>query len=65
MQIKEATQCTASAGIGPNMLLAKLATTRAKPDGIFRIRPGAEVDTWVTIPLLDFRRIFLLCPIVT
>ncbi len=30
-QIKAETGCTASAGIGPNMLLARLATKRAKP----------------------------------
>lgn len=47
LQIKAATHCTASVGIGPNMLLAKLATTHAKPDGVFRIRPGADVDMCV------------------
>lgn len=51
LQIQEATHCTASAGIGPNMLLAKLATTHAKPDGIFRIRPGIEADTCALIML--------------
>jgi nucleotidyltransferase/DNA polymerase involved in DNA repair len=29
------TGCTASAGVGPNMLLARLATKRAKPNGQF------------------------------
>ena len=34
---------TLSAGIAPNKLLAKLASERRKPDGLFRIRPG-EVE---------------------
>ena len=38
-QIQADTGCTASAGIGPNMLLACLATKRAKPDGQFHINP--------------------------
>jgi len=29
--------CVASIGIGPNKLVAKMATRRAKPDGIFRV----------------------------
>lgn len=36
-QIEAETGCTASAGIGPNMLLARLATKRAKPNGQFHI----------------------------
>jgi DNA repair protein REV1 len=28
------TQCTASAGIGPSMLIARIATQNAKPDGV-------------------------------
>ncbi|CAL8466850.1 g6386 [Coccomyxa elongata] len=38
-QIEAETGCTASAGIGPNMLLARLATKRAKPNGQFHINP--------------------------
>lgn len=37
-EILAATGCTASAGIGPNMLLARLATKAAKPNGQLRIR---------------------------
>ena len=36
-QIFDATGCTASAGIGPSMLAARLATKRGKPNGQFRI----------------------------
>mmetsp|Transcript_4773 Transcript_4773/g.17145 ORF Transcript_4773/g.17145 Transcript_4773/m.17145 type:complete len:1134 (+) Transcript_4773:58-3459(+) len=36
-QIEAETGCTASAGIGPNMLTAKIATKRAKPNGTFQI----------------------------
>jgi nucleotidyltransferase/DNA polymerase involved in DNA repair len=35
--IVQTTDCTASAGIGPNMLLARLATKRAKPNGQFML----------------------------
>lgn len=36
-EIVAATRCTASAGIGSNMLLAKLATRKAKPDGVYTL----------------------------
>lgn len=39
-RIVEATGITASAGIGSNMLLARLATKRAKPNGQFNINPS-------------------------
>ncbi|EFJ42568.1 hypothetical protein VOLCADRAFT_97374 [Volvox carteri f. nagariensis] len=42
--IATATQCTASAGIGPNMLIAKLATKRAKPNGQFRVTRGSVLE---------------------
>lgn len=35
--IYRSTGCTVSAGVGPNMLLAKLATGRAKPNGQYAI----------------------------
>jgi len=38
-QIFEATGCTASAGIGPSMLIARLATKKGKPNGQYRINP--------------------------
>ncbi|GIL73675.1 hypothetical protein Vretimale_5440, partial [Volvox reticuliferus] len=39
-EVVAATECTASAGIGPNILVAKLATRRAKPNGQFRVTQG-------------------------
>ena len=38
-QIFDATGCTASAGIGPTMLVARLATKKGKPNGQYRIQP--------------------------
>jgi len=40
---REGKGLTASVGVGPNMLLARLATARAKPDGVARVR-GEEAD---------------------
>ena len=39
-QVFGETQCPCSAGIGPNMLLAKLATKKAKPNGQYQINSG-------------------------
>lgn len=39
-RIVAATGINASAGIGPNMLLARLATKRAKPNGQVNINPS-------------------------
>lgn len=43
-EIYEATGCHASVGVGPNVLLAKLSTKRAKPHGqyIWPSAPGSE-----------------------
>ena len=38
--IRAATGCAASCGVGPSMLLARLATKRAKPDGLVAISPA-------------------------
>ncbi|KXZ53208.1 hypothetical protein GPECTOR_7g1101 [Gonium pectorale] len=43
-EIARTTGCTASAGIGPNMLVARLATKRAKPNGQFRVTLGSVLD---------------------
>ena len=37
-EIRAATACPASAGIAENLLLARLATRKAKPDGQYRVR---------------------------
>jgi len=41
-QIFEKTRCTCSIGIGSNVLLARLATKRAKPNRAFRVTPEEE-----------------------
>ena len=41
--IVDATGCTASAGIGPNMLLARIATKKAKPNGQFLLTAAAAL----------------------
>jgi nucleotidyltransferase/DNA polymerase involved in DNA repair len=38
-EIRRVTGCAASVGVSSNMLLAKVATGRAKPDGAFRLDP--------------------------
>ncbi|KAK9825519.1 hypothetical protein WJX74_003581 [Apatococcus lobatus] len=51
--IWQATGCTASAGIGPNMLVARLATRKAKPNGAFYIK-GSEMEPHlVLMPVSD------------
>lgn len=51
--IHTTTGCTASAGIGPNMLLAKLATTRAKPNGMYCLTPDDVLPLFSTMPVKD------------
>lgn len=54
-RIRAATGCEASVGIGPNMLLAKLATRRAKPAGQFRLRP-ADVEGFLQdVPVRELK----------
>jgi DNA repair protein REV1 len=40
-RVRDATKCNASIGIGPNRIVARLATAQAKPDGM-RALSGAE-----------------------
>ncbi len=47
-QIFEATGCTASAGIGPSMLVARLATKRGKPKGQYRIQ-SHQANTFTSL----------------
>nr|XP_019609380.1 PREDICTED: DNA repair protein REV1 isoform X1 [Rhinolophus sinicus] len=46
MEIKEQTKCAASVGIGSNILLARMATRKAKPDGQYHLKPE-EVDDFI------------------
>lgn len=52
--LEEATGCTASCGIGPNIILARLATQKAKPNGI-RVIPRENVPQ--VMSELPFREI--------
>src|SRR6201998_2732359 len=53
-QIREELQLTASAGVGPNKFLAKIASDWRKPDGLFVIQPE-DLDTF--LPPLPIGRI--------
>ncbi|KAJ8013296.1 hypothetical protein DPEC_G00051790 [Dallia pectoralis] len=44
--VKERTGCSASVGMGSNILLARMATKKAKPDGQYLLRPE-EVDDFI------------------
>ncbi|XP_051008715.1 DNA repair protein REV1 isoform X4 [Acomys russatus] len=46
MEIKDKTKCPASVGIGSNILLARMATRKAKPDGQYHLQPD-EVDDFI------------------
>jgi DNA repair protein REV1 len=46
--VAAATGCTASAGIGPNPLLARIATKHGKPDGQFRI-PAEQARAFLSV----------------
>eukprot|EP00796_Vickermania_ingenoplastis_P004907 gene4907-3519_t len=37
-ELKSATGCTVSCGVGPNVLLSRLVTSLAKPDGVYILR---------------------------
>ncbi|XP_028095959.1 DNA repair protein REV1 isoform X2 [Camellia sinensis] len=50
-EIFEATGCTASAGIAGNLLMARLATRAAKPDGQFYIPPEKVDDYLHELPI--------------
>jgi DNA polymerase-4 len=49
-QIREETGLTASAGIGPNKLIAKIASDWNKPDGQHEIRPDEVADFMRDLP---------------
>ncbi|XP_071450494.1 DNA repair protein REV1 [Hetaerina americana] len=52
-EIKESTGCCASAGLGGNHILARLATRKAKPNGVFYVEPEMVEEFMKVIPLRD------------
>lgn len=52
-RIFEDTKCTASAGIGPSKLVARLATKAAKPNGQFRVHQKAVISYLDTLKIRD------------
>jgi DNA polymerase IV len=50
-KIREAEGITCSVGIGPNKLVAKLATGMRKPDGLFWIKTAEIPEIFATIPI--------------
>ncbi|KAJ3329832.1 deoxycytidyl transferase [Blyttiomyces sp. JEL0837] len=51
--ILTATGCNASIGIGDNMLTARMATKRAKPNGVFILTQDDIAETMLEIPAKD------------
>jgi DNA repair protein REV1 len=51
-RILRETGCPSSAGVGVNMLLARLATKKAKPNGVYEVPPNC-LDYLSDIPLRD------------
>lgn len=51
-EIREKCEIDASIGIGPNLLIARLATKKAKPNGIFRVK-SEEIDQFMSCQLLE------------
>ena len=51
-EIRSKCRINASIGIGPNLLIARLATKNAKPNGQFRVKAG-EVDTFIADQLIE------------
>ncbi|XP_055627433.1 DNA repair protein Rev1 [Toxorhynchites rutilus septentrionalis] len=52
-QIKEATGCPCSAGVGANRLQARMATKKAKPDGQYYIAQDMVLEYMREIPIAD------------
>lgn len=51
-EIQEKTLCAASIGMGSNILLARMATRKAKPDGQYHLKPE-DVDDFITGQLVS------------
>jgi DNA polymerase-4 len=54
-RIVEATELTASVGIGPNRLIAKLASEACKPDGLKVVAEDAVLDFLAPMPISNLR----------
>ncbi|CAI5465259.1 unnamed protein product [Closterium sp. Yama58-4] len=52
-EIEARTRCTASAGIAHNIMLARVATRKAKPNGQFRITKDKALDFLHDLPVSD------------
>jgi DNA polymerase-4 len=50
-QIHEETRLTASAGVGPNKLVAKIASDWRKPNGQFEVKPEEVADFMAALPV--------------
>lgn len=50
-QVFDRTQLTLSVGIGPNKLIAKIASGEAKPNGLFEVPAGQEAAFLATLPI--------------
>lgn len=50
-RIKQAVGLPASVGLAPNKFLAKMASDKAKPDGVYAITPGAVDDFMCELPV--------------
>jgi DNA polymerase IV len=50
-QIREELRLTASAGVAPNKLLAKIASDWRKPDGLFVVQPHEVQDFLLPLPV--------------
>ncbi len=52
-KIKEATGLTVSVGIASNRMMAKLASEHSKPDGLYQIKKGGEIEFIDSLKLKD------------
>ncbi|KAH9310691.1 hypothetical protein KI387_025726, partial [Taxus chinensis] len=52
-EIFDVTKCTASAGIAGNLLMSRMATKRAKPNGQFHIRPEEVNEFLAYLPISE------------
>lgn len=50
-QVREATGLAASVGIGSSRMIAKIASDRAKPDGVLKVPEGTEATFLAPLPL--------------